>query len=614
MANNPPIGAVAFRKKIEALGKTEAAKIIDPACQNEEQANALIALYVQSLLANKLFAAAGIVLWGEMLWNTRPKVVKKVLAAISKYKKIIIPGAASCSKTYTCAGWLVLRWIADPEGTTIKIISTTGKHAESNFFATVKMFHSSACIPLVGTAHADDILYTEGNKRAAISIVRIRQGEDNSEVLQGFHPLPRQTPHPVYGSSTAVIAALDEAEGIPDGVWTGIDNMTASGDPDHVKAMAFYNPKDITKKPAQLAEPQGGWGEFDVETGVRGSDEWESSKKWHVVRLDAKKTENVEQRREVYANFQTYEYYRSKELQDGGNSQHYFVFARGAYPPDSAINTVCPQRVVSKMRGEFIFSGRTTKAGGLDVAIDGRDDAIFTVGRFGKARAFQRATIGPDGRLGRELITFKHERDAAQVDQQFSIKKGSTEIVADEAKKHCRAMQIEPQWFICDATGNGEPVYLRLKQSDQMGPLVRGIRFGDGATTLKVLQEDTQTAEDQYADLCSEVLFAITRWGEFGFLGIPPGQLELERQLIGRQYKLGPGQTLKVEDKDTYKKRLGRSPDHGDSLSIWLHGIRTGGKVERASMVERKRPVVNQFRQEDIESVQWLADGRDTGF
>lgn len=608
MVKEKPIGAVAFRSTIEWEGKIAAAQLINPACATEGEADALILLYVQGLLSARQFAAAGVVLWGEKVFNRKPSVVKKVWGAIEKHKKIIIPGGASLSKTYSAACWLVLRWLADPEGTTIKIISTTGKHAESNFFATIKMLHASTAVPVAGIASADDIRYTEGDKRASIGIIRIRQGEDNSEVLQGFHPLPRQKPHPVYGDSTAVIAALDEAEGIPDGVWTGIKNMTASGDADHVKAMAFYNPKDITKKPAQLAEPQGGWGEFDVESGVRGSDEWTSAAGWHVVRLDAKKTENIQQRKEVYPNFQTYEAFRGYELQDGGNSQHYYVFGRGCYPPDSALNTVCPQRVVSLMRGEFIFSGRTTTAAGCDTAIDGRDDAVFTVGRFGKARAFKRLASGPDGKLQAQIITFKQERDAVQLDQQFNLRKGSTEIVASDIKEHCLRLRVEPEWFMLDATGNGEPVFILLKAKEYMGPKVRGIRFGDDATNLKVLDEDTQTAAEQYDGLCSEVLFAITRWGEFGFLGIPPGQNELERQLIGRQYKLGPGKTLKVEDKDLYKKRLSRSPDHAESFSVFLHCIRTGGKVERAAMIERPKRQT-QFEERDIERVEWLEGG-----
>jgi hypothetical protein len=613
---NPPdkIGALEFRRYIETHGLAAAGKLLNPACTTDDEAKPLIRLYVESLLALRRTVSAGVVLWGEDVFNPRPKAVQMVWRGLNEHQFVIIPGGASLGKTYTAVVWLALRWWQDPEGTTIKLISTTGRHTESNIFGTMKRLHEMAVVPMPGVVNTDSISLTAGEKRAGIQVVRIRQGEDNSEVLQGFHPLPRKDAHPLFGKLTAVVAALDECEGIPNGVWTGISNMKASGDKDHVKAFAFYNPKDITAKPAMIAEPEGGWGEFDIEAGVNGKDTWVSREKWFVIRLDPKKTENVQERRVVYPGFQTYDANLEYEEKDGGNSQHKYVFGRGCYPPDGAESTVTPQRVLSQMRGEFVFSGATTNVGAGDTAIDGRDDAIFSAGRYGKARAFKHQRRGPDGRMGYELITFKRERDVLQLDQQFSVKKGSTEIVANEFKKHCIRLQIAPRNFMLDATGNGEPVYILMKTPSFWSADVRGIRFGDDATETKVLEEDRQLANEQYHGLCSEVLFAVTRWGECGYLAIAPtaSSGELERQLLGRKYKLGPGQTLQVEDKKEFKKRLGRSPDHSDSFSILLHGVRTSGKVERAAMTDNRAQKQRlQFDRADVDSMVWLP--ADTG-
>jgi hypothetical protein len=608
-----PRGALEFRRYLEEKGLTEAGKILNPACTTDEEAQPLIRLYVQGLLMENKTVSAGVVLWGESVFNPRPRVVQRVWRGLNTHQKIIIPGGAAEGKTYTAVCWLALRWWQDPEGTTIKLISTTGRHTESNIMGTMKRLFEATCVKMPGVLGSDQIAFHEGDKRAGLQIVRIRQGEDNSEVLQGFHPLPRiGAPHPLFGATTSVIAALDECEGIPGGVWTGVANAEAAGDKDHVKVMAFFNPKDITAPPARFAEPPGGWGEFDVETGVRGSDEWISTQGWYVIRLDPKKTENVEQRREVYPGFQTYEANRGYEERDGGNSQHAYVFGRGCYPPDSALNTVTPQRVLSAMRGDFIFSGPTTTVGAVDVAIDGRDDAVFSVGRFGMARAFNGSKRGPDGELIRQLTTFKRERLVAQLDQQFVVKKGSTEIVATACKTHCLQLRISPEWFMVDATGNGEPVYILLHTETFWSPKVSGIRFGDDATDLRILEEDRLTAAQQFDGLTSEVLFAITRWGEFGYLAISPtaASAELERELVGRRYKLGAGETLKVEDKKEYKKRLSRSPDFADSFSIWLHKIRTGqhGKAPKAAMLGDARRVDRgvQFDPSDVDNVRWL--------
>jgi hypothetical protein len=191
------------------------------------------------------------------------------------------------------------------------------------------------------------------------------------------------------------------------------------------------------------------------------------------------------------------------------------------------------------------------------------------------------------------------------------VKKGSTEIVASEFKKHCLQLRIAPEWFMLDATGNGEPVFLLLRTDSFWSPKVSGIRFGDDATSLRILEEDKQTAQQQFDGLVSEVLFAITRWGEFGYLAISPtaASAELERELVGRRYKLGTGETLKVEDKKEYKKRLSRSPDFADSFSIWLHKIRTGqhGKAPKAAMTEERRIDRGiQFDPQDVDNVRWM--------
>lgn len=613
------IGAVRFREIIEWEGKIKAAKLIHPGCDSEETANPLIRFYVESLLATGTLAnlcAAGHVLWGDGMWKIKPRSSRLVLRNIHDFQKIAIFGGASQGKSFTGIGWTMLRWWQDPQGTTVKVISVTGKHTESNIFGTLKMLHENTVVPMAGERGAESINYAKGDKRAEIGIVRIRQGEDNSEVLQGFHPLPRKEKHPLYGDSTSVIVVLDECEGIPNGVWTGISNMGASGDKDHVKVMCFWNPKDITAKPAQISEPRGGWGEFDVETGVHGEDVWTSREGWRVVRLDPKKSENVRERRVVYQGLQTYEGNREYETKDGGNSQHLYVFGRGCYPPDSAINTVTPQRVITQMRGEFVFTGATVKHTSCDVAIDGRDDAVFSVGRYGFASAFKRVVIDADGKRAIQQINFKTPRKVAQLDQQFNLPKGSTEIVARAIMEHNIKLGVKPANYAGDSTGNGEPVHITLRTL--WSPEVKGVRFGDDATNLKMLDEDTLTAADQYDGLCSEVLFAITRWGEAGCLAIAPtvNAQELERQLGGRRYTLGAGQTLKVEDKKEYKKRLGRSPDHADSFSVWLHGIRIGPGVEIAAMLpdKPKKEQGLQFDQDDIESVTWLGADDSGGF
>lgn len=840
--------------------------------------------------------------------------------------------------SYSGIAWVLLDWLADPEYTTVKIVSTTGGHAKSNTFSTIADLHGKKSIcPLPGVMRAESLSLVEGDKRACISIVRIKAGEDNSGVLQGFHPLPRPVPHPVFGRSSRVRALLDEAEEIPAGVWTGIENMLTSADgPDTVKVMGFFNPKDITSQTAQLCEPVGGWGEFDIETGVRGSNTWISREKWFVVRIDPKNTENVMQRKVIHHGFQTFEGYTNLQRKHGGNSLPYYcadtetevlsrrgwlshdklrmsdfiytvnpesglgewckvleifskhydgeltsmegrgfsalvtdnhrwavtnkqrignhltiketgnlalhdliplcrpmnnmadrhsedfarlvgwlvtdgtyrkkgrgkgvciyqsqsanpekcdeirallnrlganaseklngdivhftfngelsrkarkhapgklltigfinslsesakialldtlvkgdggiqggdtkyvctsneqqagiysalmslmgiantthkrwietgfmlkngwvsegcwmfyvntrkskytrpqsleikkidhsgivwcprtkngtflarrkggvyftgnTFGRGAYPPDGAICVIVPQRVMGVMMGEFIFSGKTTNIGAADIAIDGRDEAVMAVGRAGMATGFRKCQMTEEGPIRWETVYFTEERHCLQMDQIFSLPKGSAKIVGDAIRDNAKRLGIDPHWMMIDATGNGSPVLAYLQIPEVWSPEVRGIDFSSSATETKILAEDLKTAEEEYEGIHSEVWFALSRLGEYGYFCISPTvrSENLERELTGRRYIQGEGKKLRVEEKKLYKKRLGRSPDNADTATIFVHCFRTGGDTQSAPSMTGEAPKERERNPFDddfhAENVKWL--------
>lgn len=604
------MNALEFRKVIEWEGRLAAArKAIRPDIDSEEQAIALIKSYIQSLLYARKYAAAGILRWGENLFTLHPECTKMVWRAISAHSKVLVMGGSSVGKSFTGIAWNSLNWEADPEYTTVKLISTNGGHAKANTFSTLKMLHKESVVPSTGVIRAEAIQFKEGDDRGCVNIVRIKEGDDNSGSLQGFHPLPRPTAHQIFGSHSRVVGVFDEAEEIPNGAWTGADNMTATiseGD-ENVKIMGFFNPKDNSSKVAQLAEPEGGWGEFDVETGVRGKDIWKSRAGYTVVRVDPAKTENVKQRKLVFTGFHTYEKHREYQSQDGGNSLHYYTFGRGAYPPSGVVCTVIPQEIINKMRGDFVFQGTVSKCASLDTALNGGDDAVVTVGRTGLAIALKRRVI-VGGNKSIELIRFRKPRRVLQLDQQFILRKGLTEAIAGQFRDSCKSLKVAPEWTMIDSTGNGAGVYGLLTSESYWSPKVGQLLFSAKATDLKVIEEDNFIASEKYDGIDSECWFAFRRWAEFGYVAISAGMNseELERQLAGRRQKLGAGELQKIEDKDIYKRRLGRSPDHADSAVILLHRVRT---MEESSveMDDQEKPERRDAHHEE-ESIDWLAD------
>lgn len=467
-------------------------------------------------------------------------------------------------------------------------------NSKSNTFSTMVMLHKAAIVKMPGKINSGFIGLDSNDKRACISIVAIPAGDNGNTRLQGFHPIPRPKDHPTLGKLSRVRAFIDEAEGVPIGLWFGVKNMLLNMDgPETIKVIAAYNPKDPASKVAQIAEPEGGWEANDMDV----LKEWVSKENWPVTRIDAVDIENVKERKMIYHGLQTYEGFRELELTNGGNSPEYFTFGRGWYSPNGANDTIVSSELFLLGKGEFVFTGKTTRYAGVDTALEGGDNAVMTIGRYGLASEFIRHVLNVSTKeIQRVRIPFSEPRHVAQVDQQIVLKKGKTEVIATQIRDNCKAAGVDPAHCCIDATGNGSSVLGLLRAPSFWSPDVQGVDFSQAATDNKILEQDQKTPEEEFEGVVTEVWFALRRWLEFTYLAIHPGvrQDPLTKEIIGRKYKVAELRKLKVEKKKDYIGRLGNSPDFADSLTVFLHGIRmrTGATASSTGQKEEnKRPL-----------------------
>lgn len=587
--------AEGFRKSLEEKGKIAAVSEFVP-CRSEKAADAFIFQYIQKLLARGQYGAAALVLWGDTIFDPRPLSVRRVWRDIQRSAKRLIQGCGSAGKSYTVIAWLLLDWWRDPEFTTIKIISTTAGHAKSNTFSTMVMLHKAAIVKMPGKINSGFIGIDSNDKRACISLVAIPAGDNGNTRLQGFHPIPRPKTHPVLGKLSRVRAFIDEAEGVPSGLWTGVKNMLLNLDgTETIKVIAAWNPKDPASKIAQLAEPPGGWDANDPDR----LKEWVSKENWPVTRLDGLDIENVKERKIVFHGLQTYEGFRELELSNGGNSPEYWIFGRGWYSPNGVNDTIINSELFGMAKGEFVFVGKTTRTAGVDTALEGGDNCVLTVGRYGLASEFIRHVRDiKTNEISKVRIVFPEPRHVLQIDQQIVLKKGKTEVIATQIRDNCKLLGIDPAWVCIDATGNGSSVLGLLRAPSFWSPDVQGVDFSQAATELKILEQDQKTPEEEFEGVVTEVWFALRRWIEFTYVAFHPGMRTdpLTQEILGRKYKIGEGKKMKVEKKKDYIGRLGHSPDFADSATVCLHGVRqrsgskassTGQKEERQRTPER---------------------------
>jgi hypothetical protein len=374
-----------------------------------------------------------------------------------------------------------------------------------------------------------------------------------------------------------VRALLDEAEEIPTGVWEGVSNLLASAwGAEAVKVMCATNPRDVTSKLAQLAEPPNGWTALDMDKDKS----WTSSERWEVLRLDGADCENVVERKLIYGGFLTWEGYQKFALELGGQSPKYLTFGRGMYPLSALQNTLIPYSLLEAVIGQFIFDGRTVGCGGIDLAFEGGDRVILFAGKYGKAIGFQPLNGAP---------TLWKNRGTASGRSVLRHRQDKTIALASALEVTCKGMNINSECVTCDRTGFGTGTHEAL--CEQWSGSIRGVMWGSDAGNRKILSDDHDFAVEVYDGIDTEMYARTRKFLEFGFVAFAPQiqTAQLFKELSGRRYQPAPKgpsgkPRIRLEPKKEFKKRLHWSPDIADSLVMMIHGCALNGP-EKASMI-----------------------------
>lgn len=569
-----------FRESIEGGDERllRGVRELRPEVKSLLQAQAWVKLLVDHLLNSGRYGAAAELLWGRRRFDARPGSVKRIWRAINRHHKLILLGGAAVGKSYCSIVWMLLDWLRDPEGTNIKVVSTSEGHAKSNVFSTMTDLYRTAIIPMPGV-QIDKFIGIDSKERdKGISLVSIPAGESGKGRMRGFHPKPRDIPHPTLGPMTRVRGMYDEAEEIPEGIWTDTDNLLANMDETGtIKIICAANPKNPLSQLAELAAPVKGWSEVDMHL----DQEWESKERWQVVRIDPARTENVVQREVIYSGLMSYEGFENLRLKNGGNSQEYFCFGRGMYYRQGAARSLIPISLLDSARGTFVFTSTSTNAGSVDLAFEGGDDVCFASGHYGLATGYQ-----PAGKT--KIEVFKDPVYCLQVDAVYELPNLLTLAQIGQLRRECTKLTIPGTWFTCDRTGNGTGVHDGLRES--WDPGVRGINWSEAASDTKILEEDKYTAYDEYDGIVSEMYFAVRRWLEFKFLLFAPhvNTSRVFSEFSKREYSMssrGPNGMgrMKVESKKDFKLgNRGISPDASDAVAMLLHGCRMNSRQRSA--------------------------------
>ena len=529
---------------------------------------------VRLFLDRGLYEQAASLLWSQDFFTPEPRATKMVWETIRGSSSYMLMGAASMSKSYSAGVWHFLDWLRDPEWTTVKVVGPSQQHLEENLFSNLVRLHQGASLPMPGQVGELFIGLNPRDRASSISGVIVPIGKKAGKIQGGKQIKRTGRPHPIFGSLSRVRIFLDEAENIPLGIWSDVDNVLSltGKDAEGFKIGGAFNPRDRAAKTATICEPVGGW---DVAFDIDNSERWKSARGWDVCRLDAMKSENVLEKRVIYPGMQTAEGVAKIVQNSGGfNTPGYFSMVRAAYPPQGTNFNVIPNAFLADAVAEFHFIGKPEPVAGFDAALEGGDTAVPAIGRYGLA-------IGWRDRHGK-LHEFRdpktgalQARFAIQVDNLSELPPADTTSMGEAVKEVATANNVRPWWLCVDRTGNGAGVHDWLKR--YWAPEVKGVNFSESPSGRRIMEEDTSTTDQDYDRIVSELWFVMRSYLEFNVLKFSPEIPEATRdkllkELGGRLYL--HGKRRKVESKTEYKSRNNPSPDRADAVSLLVHAVR----------------------------------------
>lgn len=566
-----------------------------PICTTQANAWVILRALLQHLLDNDEYLIAATLQWGGDVFNAEPESVQRVFKAWQGESKILLMGASSMGKTYSSGAWLVLDWLRDPLYTTVKVAAVNEGHLNDNLFAHIKRLTQLCAIPCKYEIHYLDSQLWFGVRSAGFEFgfsgIAFKQSQETSGQFKGYKSLPvRKIPHEKFGVMSRLRVLGDEGQNWPGGPFKDFNSVTASMDGvELIKIGVAFNPESTERHVVQMAEPEHGWSEDDLDVLY----DYLSKQGWRVCRLDAAKSENVIAKKKVFEGLQTYEGYTSYLRAGGDNSANYWTFARGFPPLKGQISTIIPPSWPQEARGEAFFIENPIILGAADLAFQGKDSAQMAVGRWGLASGWVNHMGKKEFFIDRLNVKVRKPRHVLQIDQILPLTKHDNTVrMAEEIMGRCKMLKISPEWLACDKTSIGLGTYSHLNKT--WGDCF-GIAWNEGATPSKIIAEDKEGADKQCDGVMSEMWWAFRRWLDPRCCAILIHPMipssPINSQLTSRRYKTAK-KGIKVESKDEYKARnAGVSPDEADSLVMLVHLVRRNSDV-LPGLVEEQKPKI----------------------
>jgi len=490
------------------------------------------------------FRRAFRLMWPKYEWS---EWVDEIIDVFVRYKWIVIIGHERASKTYTIAHCVLLDYLADPNNTLTSLATVTFEGLALRMWGDLMRAAESAkgmevktLFTLQSTTNKLRVYPREAKAEAAerfqIHGIAVTQSKDAEGRIRGGHAPRRRI-------------ALDEAQNIANPIFEACINPMSAPD---AKCVLLTNPVEKVSKFGEWCEPRDGWASV-VDTDRR----WPLKKFQDGIclHLDGLQSPNVKACKAKFTGLITQENIDEVRQVHGEDSVQWWALVRGWFPPDGMVSRVFPSQVIEAGKPPRPFDFPPGFCASLDPAFE-HDACVIHYAELGHP-VFGAAGYAINC-LASETIKLVVSPGAEPKDYQ----------IAHRVMAACKERGIPPRHFIMDATGGGRGVAAILQKEWSVDLQI--VNYGGAATERPLRWDNPTKACDLYQWFISELYFRAAEYVRDGLIrGLSNLDGKTIDDLASRRYLLRQGArgTLQVvETKDEVKKRLGRSPDHGDAF------------------------------------------------
>ena len=484
------------------------------------------------------------------------------LRGLCEYDFLSWAGCGGSGKTDDAVFYAFIWWLADPLHSTVVFTSTTKSMIKKRVWPVLqRLYHSNPGLSSVSTLiDSQTILRANGpakDDKSAIFALAVKEGGTSKAAanIQGMH-------------NKRVLVIIDEAPQTPVAIFEVLSNLRIGCE--QFQVLAIGNPESYFDEHGKFSTPRDGWGSVTVDT-----DEWETvdhfNKPGLCQRFDARKSPNVLRPSKEYSFLVSRDDLESAQKDKGDASPEMWKYYYGFWAPEGVCNTVLSEPMVIKHNGtgKFIFRSKAIPVASLDPAFGG-DKCVLRFGLVG------------DDENGKSVIQLG-ERLYIKVDA--GLKEPIEYQIAAQVMRECEKRGVTPENFGLDATGTGRGIAAVLQKT--WSSRIRLVEFGGKASSEGIGINDSRKACEVYGNRVTELWFNVrTVLIDGQIRGLEAEEI---REFCSRTYETRKGNfgvAYTVESKVDMKKRMGRSPDDADAVSILVELVRSKGMSKGSEVPE----------------------------